>query len=316
MNLDKKDLQILSILDWNARMPLTQIAKKTRLNKDVVRYRIKNLEVKGIIEGYYTLIDMSKLGYLTSRIYFDFIDVNKELEEKIIHYLDKDFKAGDIFSRDGEYQLGVISWEKSVYELKDKLKKFKELFGDHIRNMDFTIFTEYNHYSLSDLNKVFSEYISISLKSQEEMFLKEDDLKILRKLADDARINSVELGSELKIPQTTVVHKIKEMEKKKIILSYRAKIDYSKLDYDNYYLELLTHNGSNVKEIESYLKVHKNCTYSAVGIFGADIEAECEFKSRKELLVFMDELKSKFKSIRKISYCSTLKYYKIKYFPD
>jgi len=39
MKLDKKDKQILSILDWNARIPLTQLAKKTRLNKDVVRYR-------------------------------------------------------------------------------------------------------------------------------------------------------------------------------------------------------------------------------------------------------------------------------------
>ncbi|MFA6072768.1 MAG: winged helix-turn-helix transcriptional regulator [Candidatus Woesearchaeota archaeon] len=316
MSLDKKDIQILSILDWNARMPLTQIAKKTKLNKDVVRYRIKNLEEKGIIEGYYTLIDMSKLGYLTSRIYFDFIDITKEIEKEIISYLDKIFKAGDIFSRDGIYQLGIISWEKSIYELKDKLQKFKESFGDYIRNMEFTIFTEFNHYSLSDFNKVFFEYVSISLKSQEETFLKDDDLKILKEIADNSRITSVELSSKLTIPQTTVIYKIKELEKKKIILSYRAKIDYSKLDYENYYLEILTHNGLHVEEIESYLKIHKNCSYSVSGIFGADIEVECEFKSRKDLIIFIGELKSKFKFIRKIGYCTTLKYYKIKYFPD
>ena len=68
--LDNKDLHLLSVLDWNARMPITQIAKRVQLNKDVVRYRIKNLEEQGIIKGYYSLIDLNKLGYITFRGYF------------------------------------------------------------------------------------------------------------------------------------------------------------------------------------------------------------------------------------------------------
>jgi len=314
MELDKKDLQILSILDWNARMPLTQIAKKIKLNKDVVRYRIKNLEERKIIEGYYTLINLTKLGYLTFRIYFDFIDLTKETETKLIDFLNKKFNAGDIFSREGEYQLGIIVWEKSIYEFEKKLRKFKNEFGDYIKNLEFTIFTEFNHYSLNEFNKNFFE--AISIKENEEMKINDSDFKILKELAENSKISSVDLNEKLKIPQTTIIHRIRDLEKKKIILSYRAKINFSKLCYENFFLEIFTHNNKDVSEIEKYLRSHKNCTYSVLGIFGADIEAECEFKSKKDLVVFIEELKMQFKSIRKIKYCSTLKYYKIKYFPN
>ena len=313
LKLDKKDLQILSLLDWDCRIPITQFAKKIQLNKDVVRYRIKHLEEQGVLSGYYSLIDISKLGYLTFRGYLSLIDVSKQVEKEIISYLDKKFKSGIIFSRDGEFQLGFISWEKSVYEFQTKLKKLKEQFGDYLENKKITIFTEFNHYSLNEFNEGFSKEISI--KEREQVSLKKEDLEILKELSSNSKISSVELNTKLKIPQTTIVHKIKELEKKKIILAHRAEIDFSKLGYDNYFLEIFTHNGKDVEKIENYLRLNKNCTYSVIGIFGADIEIECEFKNKNDLLKFIDKLKEQFKTIRKIKYCSTLKYYKMKYFP-
>ena len=158
-----------------------------------------------------------------------------------------------------------MSWEKSVYEFQNKLKKFKELYGDYLEKVDFTIFTKFNHYSLNEFNEKSSKHISI--KEEERIILKEDDLEILKELSNNSKISSVELSSKLKIPQTTIIHKIKELEKKKIILAHRAEIDFSKLGYENYFLEIYTHNGKDVKEIERYLQNHKNCTFSVIGIF-------------------------------------------------
>lgn len=313
LKLDKKDLQILSLLDWDCRMPITQIAKKIQLNKDVVRYRIKHLEEQGVVSGYYSLIDISKLGYLTFRGYLAFIDINEKIEEEIVSYLGRKFEAGIIFSRDGEFQIGFISWEKSVYEFQKKIKKFKEQFGDYLEKIEFTIFTEFNHYSLNEFNEKFSK--NISIKEEEQVFLKKEDLEILKELSNNSRISSVELSEKLNIPQTTIVHKIKDLEKKKIILFHRTEINFSKLGYENYFLEIYTHNGKDVEKIEEHMRSNKNCIYSVIGIFGADIEIECEFKIKKDLLDFIRELKEKFKTIRKIKYCSTLKYYKMKYFP-
>jgi len=313
LKLDKKDLKILSLLDWNCRMPITQIAKKIQLNKDVIRYRIKHLEKEKIITGYYSLIDISKLGYLTFRGYLSFIDVNSETEQKIIDYLDIQFNAGIIFTRDGKYNLGFISWEKSIYEFQQKLTGFKQKFGDYLDELNFTIFTEFNHYSLNEFNENFSKKIAI--KENDLVLLKQDDLNILKELSNNAKISSVNLSIKLNISQTTIIHKIKELEKKKIILAYRAEIDFSKLGYENYFLEIYTHNGKDIEKIESQMKSNKNCIYSVIGIFGADLEIECDFRKKDDLQQFISKLKRDFKAIRKIKYCSTLKYFKMKYFP-
>ena len=86
--IDSLDLKILAELDNDARIPNTRIAKKLRVNKNVVNYRINNLEKTGIIKGYYTIIDAYKLEYQGYRLYlkFQYADPIKE-EEIMTHFV-------------------------------------------------------------------------------------------------------------------------------------------------------------------------------------------------------------------------------------
>ena len=86
IKLDVKDRKILSELDMDARQPLSTIAKKVRLSREVVSYRIKQLEKKGIIEGFYTAIDTSKLGYLYCRMLFKYRNISPEIERDLLNY--------------------------------------------------------------------------------------------------------------------------------------------------------------------------------------------------------------------------------------
>ena len=72
--LDLKDRKILYELDLNCRQSNTQIGKKVGLKKDVVSYRINNMEKEGIIKDYWTVIDTFKLGYNVFRVYLIFQD--------------------------------------------------------------------------------------------------------------------------------------------------------------------------------------------------------------------------------------------------
>ena len=56
IKLDEKDKKILYELDKNSRQGISSIAKKVRLSKEVVNYRIKNLEKRKIIKGYYAVL--------------------------------------------------------------------------------------------------------------------------------------------------------------------------------------------------------------------------------------------------------------------
>lgn len=60
--LDEDDLRILRLLQEDARVTREQIARKLKLSKSAVQYRIKKLENSKIIEGYYAKINPSKMG--------------------------------------------------------------------------------------------------------------------------------------------------------------------------------------------------------------------------------------------------------------
>ena len=53
--MDDKDKKILSLLDENCRMPSSAIAKKLRLWRQVVDYRINQLVETGVIKNFVTI---------------------------------------------------------------------------------------------------------------------------------------------------------------------------------------------------------------------------------------------------------------------
>ena len=79
-----KDMKILRELDFDARQPISQIARTIGLSTEVTAYRIKQLEQKGIIKRYYPVIDISKLGYLFCRFRLVVENLNSQIEEEII----------------------------------------------------------------------------------------------------------------------------------------------------------------------------------------------------------------------------------------
>lgn len=56
-NIDEIDRRILALLQDNARMTQTEVAKAVRLAPSAVLERIRKLEARGIITGYAALID-------------------------------------------------------------------------------------------------------------------------------------------------------------------------------------------------------------------------------------------------------------------
>ena len=60
--LDKTDLKILKILQQNARIPMTELAKKVGLSTTPVTERVKRLERDNFITGYHARLNPNLLG--------------------------------------------------------------------------------------------------------------------------------------------------------------------------------------------------------------------------------------------------------------
>ena len=60
--LDQKDLEILKLLQQNARMTIKEISGKVHLSTTPVHERIRRMEESGVIKQYITLLNASKIG--------------------------------------------------------------------------------------------------------------------------------------------------------------------------------------------------------------------------------------------------------------
>lgn len=77
--MDSIDMQILDMLQKNARTPLKTIAEKVFLSSPAVSTRIEHLEKQGIIKGYTATIDKEMLGYhITAFINLEMEPVQKK----------------------------------------------------------------------------------------------------------------------------------------------------------------------------------------------------------------------------------------------
>ena len=116
VNIDLKDKKIIEALEDDARQSNIQIAKKVGLSKDAVRYRIARLEKEKIILGYYSVLNISRLGYLTYKLMINFQNTTSKVEEEIIKYLQKSKVVGWLTSCDGVYNLMVVFWVRKPSE--------------------------------------------------------------------------------------------------------------------------------------------------------------------------------------------------------
>ena len=61
--IDQTDLSIVRFLQNDCQVPLDILAKKLKVPKSTLHYRIKRLEKDGVIDGYYAKVNALELGY-------------------------------------------------------------------------------------------------------------------------------------------------------------------------------------------------------------------------------------------------------------
>jgi DNA-binding Lrp family transcriptional regulator len=316
IKLDKKDWKILYELDVNARQTNSAIAKKVGLSKYSVAYRIKQLEQNGVIERYYAIIDFYKLGYLSLRIYLKLSNASLEVEDQIMDFLNKNDKVTYSAKVKGVFDINFGTIVRNIYEFEKFYSEFKNFFNRYIEKEKVSLFTKVHHFSRAYfLNKKQSTEETRHYGSEEIIPIDEKDLHILKLLAQNSRITVVDLSRKLKIAERTIVYRIRNLERKKIIQGYRALFNLKLLGYTVYRLDLSLNNLSNISTFIQFAHHHPNITYFSQGIGCSDVELEIEVKDENAFEDLLEEVRQKFPEIRSYSYFTFKKYYKEIYFP-
>jgi Lrp/AsnC family leucine-responsive transcriptional regulator len=329
-NIDKIDLKDRKIgyhLHINSRQSFNSIGKKVGLSKDVVAFRIKRLEKEGIIVGYPTWIQSALLGWGIARYYYTFQFVSPEKKQEIIDYFVNCDVVSLVSELEGSYDLQVNVYVSSLRNL-DYLSKHQNLYFKFTQFYDQTQkrYRKYfdkqimivNHktewfYPKYLLGEKKSTHTSVSLAPPfKEVKIDKLDFNILRKLAVNARIPTLNLANDLNVTTATVKSRIKRLIQEKVIGVFTVNIDVSKTGIQEYNLEINLKDYDKKYEIIKFIKKYQNIIEISES-FGRGVDLDIRFilKNVGELHDIINDLSSKFpETIKNFNYFSQKKLHK------
>lgn len=315
MDLDLKDRKLLYELDKDSRQTISQISKKIRLNKNTTNFRLNRLIREGYIRRFYPSVDLSKLGYMTFRIYFKFFNTKPNIEKGIINYLNKNKLVGAVAELESIYDVMFMVVVKNVYEFQNFFDSFKEKYRNYFWKESISLVTKIIHLKRDYLlERTPQTSFEILGEAKEEKHDKKD-IKILSELSKNCRISVLEISEKLKIPSKTVAFRIKQLEKKKIIQGYRLELNLDKIGYSYYKINFKFNKNQKKEDLIEYCKNNKNLVFIDFSISEYDFEIEIEVENKNQVFEIINQIKQKFGNILEYEVINFKKYDKIESIP-
>lgn len=127
MDLDETDRAILRLLQSDARIPFSEIAREIEMSSATVHDRVKRMEEAGVIRGYHADIDPKAVGYGITAIVGLRVEQGREEEA-----LDR------LAELDGVQELDLTTgeWDIVMRVYAENTEALRELMFDRIAEME------------------------------------------------------------------------------------------------------------------------------------------------------------------------------------
>jgi len=320
MKLDKVDLNILYNLDYDARIPLSQLAKKVKLSKQNLNYRLNKLKKSNIILSFVSVIDIHKLGYLTYRTYFRFKDVDEQKEKELIKYFREHENVLWFVSSEGIWDLEVVITARNFIHFNNLLKKIKEDYGTHFSKYEVSS-SIFNYHFKRDylVNKRRDDFIPKYYGFEPEYNHLDDlDVNIIVALSKNCRQSNQKLGNKLGVSYNTIKKRIQNLEEKKVIQSHRTHLNIQALGREYYkaYFSLNNPSKEQEKRLYSYASQFNSVVYLVEVLGQWQFEIEAEVGKQKEFMEILKKIRNEFPDlILDYNFLLVTKEHKLNYLP-
>ena len=298
--LSPTEMKVIGLLDINARSRFRQIARTVRKSEQNVSYTVNSLMKKGVIKGFQTLVDYSRLSVLNFRVYFSINYISEERFETFKNFLINDPHSLWVVSCGSRYDVLCTFAFRNPSQFNKHLRSIMSRFAHQINSYSvlttIVIRSMNRKYMLGRCRKCSVRIIG---GDREAYDLPQKDIALLAAIADDARKGSVELARSLSCDPRTVMKRIKELQDMEVIKGFRVLLDTKRTSLVKNILLVRYHNISVEDEqtLISYLDVHPNvvCVTKTLGEW--DLEISIEAESVSQFRQIERRIRSKFPAI-------------------
>ncbi|MBS3170090.1 Lrp/AsnC family transcriptional regulator [Candidatus Woesearchaeota archaeon] len=244
--LDAIDRKLLLELDKNSRSADTWLAKRIGRSREAVRYRIKQLQDKGIIRNFVTIVDLSQLGYQAYSLYAT-VRGKTEERDKFYNHLKKQHNIFWFAVSEGAWDVGMYILARSNEEFLQQKISLLAKYRHLIINKEISV--------LADLRLYPKKYLLPSTEDPVRLFdhlhsenIDQTDRKVLKGLLHNARSSLVELSQITGLSIDIIRGRMRKMEEKKIILKYSVDIDHMALGLQYFKVFINFDNPTSAQE--------------------------------------------------------------------
>jgi DNA-binding Lrp family transcriptional regulator len=236
--LNIKDKKIIVELSKNARQSSTKIAKKVGISKDLAVYKIKNLLTKGSIRRVITIINTERLGFHRYEVFIQLKNIDEKKEKEIAEYLAKNPMALWVRSALGKWDILAEFYTKDILDFEKLIRDISNKLRNNIEKINSSRVIVEHAYPLKCIgNNINEPLIQAQTKNKSNLAdIDDKDIKILRELSKNAKINVIDISKNTGINTDTIIYRIKKMTNNNIILGYRVVMNETFLGLNRYKL--------------------------------------------------------------------------------
>jgi len=314
--LDLKDRKILYHLDLDSRQSFSQLGKKVGLHKDVVAYRVKNLQDRGILKNFVPIINNSRLGYNWYRFYFNYQYASPEIKEEIANYFVKKKYCHTVITAEGHFDLIINTHAKDVsiaYSVwEDILRRYRDYFAHQVFSVVSTSYGYRNTFLLEETGSERQKNIKhVAHGCSKAVEIDNLDYNILRLLSQNARLPTIDIANTLHSTTNTIKNRIKKLVDLEVIGGFRILIDFPLLGYHMYKCDIILKDHNIINKIIDYINDNPHLEGVIRSIGYVDLELVFILNNVNQLHEVMRDVSLKFPdSIKNYTYFSSLKTYK------
>lgn len=296
VTLDPAQSAILSALTLRARATYSLLARELDLSRQMVKYHLDDLEERGVVEGYYAILNVVRLGFHYHRVLVRFGNVRPATEQRILEWFEADPRVGWVVEHQGTWHAAIAVWTRTMAEFESFIDEMLTFAGSHIEDKLISYSMRIYHLKNKFLRGENDDEALVVGGDVEHVAHDELDIRILAILAKAARASYVDMGAQLDVDPKVIQYRIRRLMDQGVILGFNVKLNHNLLGFTLHkvFMKLTSISQKDMDRLIGDLRQRSNVVCITKSIGFSDLEFEVMVSSNEELHATIKELRYSF----------------------
>ncbi len=297
---DEMDMALLAALSLNGRESLTRLAERLRLTKQRLGYRLRGLQRRGVLTGFFAIPNIFRLGFDHFRVFVRFQNLTEDREKELLDHLLTRSDVSWLTQLDGDFDLEFVVWAPGVAAFEPAFDDILGQFGSLFQEKYFSLATRIEFLPwrfLAAAGAVINPTAGVTLESRGgALRIDAIDRRLLAELSRHGRLSLAALAGRCRIAPALAASRVRALRRNGAIAGFGAKIEHSLLGwtYRKVFLRLQGPAGEPMERIASWLRARPEVIFLVKTIGSYDLEVELMTRPGDEFLSFMRRLRTTF----------------------